>query len=239
MATETGHAPPAREGEPGQALHRGQPRRRLPLHEDDHAAEAARLAARPEPAGERGPGDRRARPRADRAHGRDHARSAPRLRADRWPSRPCRPRPCARRLPPRPGSTTRGRAPRTARRCARPGCTTATRSSAAAAAGPPGTRRSTRATTAPSGTSTARTRSAFRMFRRTGHARLRADRELRGQRRAARRVQGLRGQRRPQGPLLDGGAAPGLGLAAPRDGALPLARDLALPAAAGCSRTRA
>ncbi len=34
-------APPAREGEPRQELHRGQPGGGLPLHEDDHAAEAA------------------------------------------------------------------------------------------------------------------------------------------------------------------------------------------------------
>ena len=45
-----GDASPAREGEPRQELHPGQPGGRLPLHEDDHAAEAARRAARPAPA---------------------------------------------------------------------------------------------------------------------------------------------------------------------------------------------
>ena len=45
------HAAPARQGEPRQGVHPGQPRGGLPLHEDDHAAEAARRAARPEAAG--------------------------------------------------------------------------------------------------------------------------------------------------------------------------------------------
>ena len=62
-----------------------------------------------------------------------------------------------------------------------------------------------------------------------GHAGAGSDRRLRGQRRAARRLQGLRGERRPQGPVVDDRAPPGLGLAPPGHGALPLARDLALP----------
>ena len=44
------HAAPAREGEPRQGVHPGQPRGGVPLHEDDHAAEAARRPARPEAA---------------------------------------------------------------------------------------------------------------------------------------------------------------------------------------------
>ena len=43
----------------------------LPLHEDDHAAEAARLAARLEVRGHRPARDRRARPRSDRPDGCD------------------------------------------------------------------------------------------------------------------------------------------------------------------------
>ena len=41
-------APSAREGEPRQAVHPGEPQGGLPLHEDDHPAEAPRRPARPE-----------------------------------------------------------------------------------------------------------------------------------------------------------------------------------------------
>ena len=53
--------PPAREGGAGQALRAGQPERVLQVHEDDHAREAARLAARLEVRG------RRSSPRSPRA----------------------------------------------------------------------------------------------------------------------------------------------------------------------------
>ncbi len=48
-------APPAAPGRPGGTVHRRQRGGALPLHEDDHAAQAARLAARRGPRGE-GPG---------------------------------------------------------------------------------------------------------------------------------------------------------------------------------------
>ena len=54
-------------GQPG----RGQPDGLLQVHEDDHAAEAPRLPARDEVRGEGPRRPRRARPGADRAHGRD------------------------------------------------------------------------------------------------------------------------------------------------------------------------
>ncbi len=69
VATETGILHRMEQESPEQDLHPGQPRGGLQLHEDDHAAEAARLAARHEAPRER-PGRRgRPRPRADRAHG--------------------------------------------------------------------------------------------------------------------------------------------------------------------------
>ena len=65
-----GDAAPARAGQPRQGVHRGQPGRGVPLHEDDHAAQAARLPARPEPAGQGRSRARRAGAGADRANGR-------------------------------------------------------------------------------------------------------------------------------------------------------------------------
>ena len=57
------HAPPAARGRARRGVHPRQPRGLLPVHEDDHAAEAARRAARRAPRGEGVPGDRRARAR--------------------------------------------------------------------------------------------------------------------------------------------------------------------------------
>ena len=54
------HAPPARAGEPGQDVRARQRGGRLPVHEDDHPPEAARLPARPDGAG--GQGRRRRSP---------------------------------------------------------------------------------------------------------------------------------------------------------------------------------
>ena len=76
MATETGMLHPLQMAAPGRRLHRRQRGRDLPLHEDDHAAEAARLPARPDRRGQ-GPRGHRERARVpDRAHGR-HLLSAP------------------------------------------------------------------------------------------------------------------------------------------------------------------
>ena len=178
-----------------------------------------------EPRGERGPGDRGARPRADRAHGRDHSRSCG--------------APCA---DPAPGA----RAGRTA------GGGAATRSTTTQPAAPDGTpmcaawvhdrytvERGGRiwATWHPPvdprygcafGHEHGSNPRAFAVLPAHGHARVRPDRQLRRQRRAPRRLQGVRGQRRPQGPLLDDGAAPGSGSPRRGHGALPLARDLAV-----------
>ena len=70
-------AAPAAPGRPGRRVHRRQRGRLLPLHEDDHAAEAPRRAARRRPRGQGAGGDRRARPGADRADGRDQLTAAP------------------------------------------------------------------------------------------------------------------------------------------------------------------
>ena len=71
VATETGMLHPLREAAPGRRLRGRQRGRELPLHEDDHAAQAARRAARDGAGREGAGGHRRARPAADRAHGRD------------------------------------------------------------------------------------------------------------------------------------------------------------------------
>ena len=68
VATETGDAPPAARGGAGRRLHRRQRGGELPLHEDDHAAEAARRPARRRARREGAGRDRRARP-----HGRSSA----------------------------------------------------------------------------------------------------------------------------------------------------------------------
>ena len=76
VATETGMLHPLEQGEPGQAFI---PANRAAVCRYMKMITLPKLrdcAARPEAAGEGGPGDRRARPGADRAHGRDHARSA-------------------------------------------------------------------------------------------------------------------------------------------------------------------
>ena len=64
------HAASAARGGPGRRLHRRQRGRFLPLHEDDHAAEAARLAAGRALRGQGRRRHRRARAGADRAHDR-------------------------------------------------------------------------------------------------------------------------------------------------------------------------
>ena len=60
VATETGMLHPLRLEAPDTEFIAANERRCLPLHEDDHAAEAARLAARPRPRGPRAAGDCRA-----------------------------------------------------------------------------------------------------------------------------------------------------------------------------------
>ena len=59
------------DGRAGRRLHRRQRGGELPLHEDDHAAEAARRAARRRARGARAAGDRGAGAHRDRADGRD------------------------------------------------------------------------------------------------------------------------------------------------------------------------
>ena len=73
VATETGMLHPLEHENPGKTLRPREPRSGVPVHEDDHAAQAARRAARPQASGQGRPRDRRARPGADRADGRDHA----------------------------------------------------------------------------------------------------------------------------------------------------------------------
>ena len=76
MATETGMLHPLRDGRARRRLHRRQRARLLPLHEDDHAAEAARRAARRSGEVKVARGRRRARADPDRAHGRDRLATA-------------------------------------------------------------------------------------------------------------------------------------------------------------------
>ena len=71
VATEIGMLLPAADGRAGRRVHPGQRRGVVRVHEDDHAAEAARRAARDEVRGARARGDRRAGAGADRPHGRD------------------------------------------------------------------------------------------------------------------------------------------------------------------------
>ena len=71
VATEIGMLYPLQMAAPRRRVHRRQRRGHVPLHEDDHAAEAARRAARHEVRGEGAGGDRRARAPADRADGLD------------------------------------------------------------------------------------------------------------------------------------------------------------------------
>ena len=76
VATETGMLYPLEQAEPRQAVHSRQPRGSMPVHEDDHAARAARLAARPEPGGERRSRAGPPREGADRPHGGDRLAGA-------------------------------------------------------------------------------------------------------------------------------------------------------------------
>ena len=69
------------------------------------------------------------------------------------------------------------------------------------------------------------------VFRAHRHAGLRPRQRLRRHSRGARRLQGLRGERGPQGARVDDRPPPGIGVAAARSRALPLARDLAVPRA--------
>ena len=118
VATETGMLHPLRDGAPGRRLRRRQRGGQLPLHEDDHAAEAARRAARRWRREVKVPGgDRRARAAADRAHGRDRLDAAlPSVR------RCTRARPSRRSPSPSAGlqlGLVRPGARRSARRCRR------------------------------------------------------------------------------------------------------------------------
>ncbi len=100
VATENGMLYPLQQAAPRAEPDRGQPDGLLQIHEDDHAAEAARLPARDEVRGQRPGGDRRAGAGADRAHGRDRVgppRFSPPLAAA-WASL-CR---LGRRLAPQP-----------------------------------------------------------------------------------------------------------------------------------------
>ena len=72
---------------------------------------------------------------------------------------------------------------------------------------------------------------AFRYFARTGMPAFGLVSDYAGSPEAHAGLQGLRGQRGPQGPRVDDGPAPGIRLAAARQRALPLARDLAVPRA--------
>ena len=81
VATETGMLHPLEQENPGKSFIAANPRGRLPLHEDDHAAEAARRTARPLAAGAGRPRSRRTRSRSDRADGRDLAVAAQRMSA--------------------------------------------------------------------------------------------------------------------------------------------------------------
>ena len=101
------HPAPHGAGEPRQALHPREPGRGLQLHEDDHAAEAARLPARHAARGERAARRRRPRPRADRAHGQHRLEL---LRAPRGSAAGARP-------PPRRSTAS---ARRRGSRCGRP-----------------------------------------------------------------------------------------------------------------------
>ena len=92
VATETGHPPPAAQGGAGEAVLRDERAGRLPLHEDDHAGEGARLAARhaaPRHGAARG---RRAGAGRDPAHGRDRLATPADPRADGARGGPARPR---------------------------------------------------------------------------------------------------------------------------------------------------
>ena len=82
VATEIGMLHPLRMAAPGRRLRRRQRARELPLHEDDHAAQAARRAARRCSRGQGARRRRRARAPADRADGRDRPVGA------RRPARP-------------------------------------------------------------------------------------------------------------------------------------------------------
>ena len=95
VATETGHAAPAPPGQPGGPLGAGQPRCRMPVHEDEHAGGPAALPARGRHRGDRrsrggppGPPRRRSdahrraraahrRARADAGRGEDSIERAP------------------------------------------------------------------------------------------------------------------------------------------------------------------
>ena len=64
------HAPPADEGQPARDVRAGQPGGRVQVHEDDHAGQAAALAARRRRRGRRSGRHRRARPAVGRADDR-------------------------------------------------------------------------------------------------------------------------------------------------------------------------
>ena len=72
VATETGMLHPLELENPGKTFVPANRAGGVPVHEDDHAAQAARRAARHEARGEGRPRDRRAGAGADRAHGGDH-----------------------------------------------------------------------------------------------------------------------------------------------------------------------
>ena len=71
VATEIGIIHRLDKEAPGKRFEPVHRARDLQVHEDDHAREAARLAARLEVRGDGRARDRRARARRDRAHGRD------------------------------------------------------------------------------------------------------------------------------------------------------------------------
>ncbi len=71
VATETGMLYPLQDGRARHRLHPRQRRGQLRVHEDDHAAQAARLPAGDEVRGAGAAGDRRARAHPDRPHGGD------------------------------------------------------------------------------------------------------------------------------------------------------------------------
>ena len=84
VATETGMLYPLRQADPDTEFIAANEAAQLPLHEDDHAAQAPRRPARRRPRGQGRSRDRGPRPGADRADGRDRLRAGPGGRGRRY-----------------------------------------------------------------------------------------------------------------------------------------------------------
>ena len=190
-----------------------------------------------QPAGEGGPGDRRARPGADRAHGRDLAVVRRVLALTLAPGVPAgRDR---RRRRPRPGRPHDGARPRRHADVRRLGARPPHGRARRPALGHLASAAWIRATAARSATSTARTRAPSAMFRRTGMPAFGPIGSFAGsdEPHAGFKVFVVNDDRKGlvwMMVLHQGSGSPRRG-----HGALPLARDLAVPRPRGCSRTRA